>query len=55
MAEVPLGHSVHDFDPCSSWPSGREAKDHVTRKGFCQPKDVTFPADKRNRRFLSVW
>jgi hypothetical protein len=40
------------YDPCWPLPTGiKEARNHVISKGPCQPKDVNFPADKRNRRF----
>ena len=43
------------YDPCCPLPTEKEAKNHVISQGPYQPKDHSFPADKRNRRFQVSW
>ena len=31
------------------------SRDHVISKGPCQPKNISFPEDKRKRKFLISW
>ena len=55
MAEAPSDLSTYEYDPRCPLPTGREARDHVISKGPCQPRDLNFPVDNRNRRFLVSW
>ena len=56
MAEAPpVDLSTYEFDPCCPLPTGRAARDHVIKKGPCQPTDVDYPKDRFNRKFLSSW
>lgn len=54
-ASVPQDLSFYEYDPSCPLPSGREARDHVISKGPCQPRDINFPLDNRNRKFLVSW
>ena len=54
-ASVPQDLSLYEYNPSFPLPSGREARDHVIRKGPCQPKDINFPLDNRNHKFLVSW
>ncbi len=54
-ASVPQDLSSYEYEPSCPLPSGREARDHVISKGPCQPRDINFPLDNRNRKFLVSW
>ena len=54
-ASVPQDLAFYEYEPSCPLPSGREATDHVISKGPCQPKDINFPLDNRNRKFLVSW
>ena len=54
-ASVPQDLSSYKYELSRPLPSGGEARDHVISKGPCQPKDIKFPLDNRNRKFLVAW
>lgn len=57
MAEASVSQdlSSYEYEPFRHLLSGREARDHVISKGPCQPKDINFPLDNRNHKFLVAW
>ena len=55
MAEPPPDLSAYEYDPRCTLPTGREARDHVISKRPCGPRDLNFPVDNGNRRFLVSW
>ena len=55
MAEVPSDLINYSYDPSAPLPTGKESRDHVISKGPCQPKNISFPEDKRKRKFSASW
>jgi hypothetical protein len=55
MAEAPSDLMNYSYDPSAPLPTGKESRDHVISKGPCQPKNISFPEDKRKRKFLISW
>ena len=54
-ASVPQDLLFYEYEHSCPLPSRRETKDHVISKGPCQPKDIIFPLDNWNRKFLVSW
>ena len=55
MAEASSDLMNYSYDPSSPLPTIKELKNHIISKGPCQPRDISFPEDKRKRKFLVSW
>ena len=54
-ASAPQDLAFYEYEPSCPLPSGPEARDHVISKGPCLPKDINFPLDNHNLKFLVSW
>ena len=55
MAEASSDLMNYSYDPSAPLPTIKELKNHIISKGPCQPRDISFPEDKRKRKFLVSW
>ena len=45
----------YSYDPSAPLPTDRASRDHVISKGPRQLRGISFPEDKRRRKFLVSW